>query len=545
MGFNAKGTDSVLLFFNNIKHILLLMIPCFHRAFFASAFLAVIIIGIAVPLARGQAVDASQVFKQCNPWIVTIIGCNASGEPVGQGSGFFLTSGDLVTSHHVLAGMSRAFVYDANNNKLEIVSVVSDDPEQDLVKVRTMMLRRGVGQGLALSTRVPEEGEVIIAIGSPKGLSGTISEGIVSAIRRDRNVVNIIQTTAATSPGSSGCPLLNLHGEVVGIVETKWGDAENVTFATPVSYLAALTDEQPTVFAVWSKGAKVPESAEDAAPGYYDGPGNSGEDPAKDLHPRSEAERLSAMEYGEGAARFNHRDYRGALPIFERAAASDSMHGATWFMIGTCHYALGQAAQAAIAYQRAGRLLLGHLDERKTEELLMGLAQSYFAIPKPDSALKYYRQVLTLDPDNPLALVGAGRICISLDKDTLAYSFFEQAAKTHGDVPEAHFYLGITELRWDRLIAADSEIRIALSLEPDEPEFFVSLAEVHWRQGLESDAKMEFRKALALYTERHRISDADDIDALARLLLEVGLVPEATEASDLGRSLLGVRERQK
>ena len=500
-----------------------------------AALLLFAIVAGNVPGARGQAFDARHLFKQANPHIVTIVACDEYGNPLGQGSGFFLSSGDLVTSHHVLAGMPRAYVYDANDHRDEILSVVADDEQRDLIKVRTS--HPPSGPGLPLAKELPEEGEIIVAIGSPKGLNGTISEGIVSAIRRDANMPRIIQTTAATSPGSSGCPLLNTHGAVVGIVETKWTDAENVTFATPVHYLATMDDQTPMPLAQWAKNNPSQEQLSfDWSRGQ--GPDNPSELPGEGLPdmPR-DAERRAAVLFEEGSARFAQHDVRGAYTFFERATRVDSTHGPTWFMLGTCLYALRNPAAAVRAYEHAATLLFGHVDEAKTFDILLGLAQSYFAIPRRDSALKYYRQALMFDPDNPLVLVGAGRSSMDLGDDSGAYAYFARAASSHAGISEPHYYLGMIDLGWARTTDAAKEMATAISLQPDEPLYAVGLGQVQIREGDTTEAERNFRKALMLYSERYRVSDMEDIVVLGRQLESLGMTHEVMLASSLLREL--------
>ncbi len=86
---------------------------------------------------------------------------------------------------------------------------------------------------------IPEIGERIYAIGNPKGLSGTFSEGIVSGVR-NLQLSQELQITAPISPGSSGGPVLNSRGQVIGVAYASYSEGQNLNFAIPIKYLLTL-----------------------------------------------------------------------------------------------------------------------------------------------------------------------------------------------------------------------------------------------------------------------------------------------------------------
>lgn len=83
-------------------------------------------------------------------------------------------------------------------------------------------------------------GDPTLVIGSPKGLEGTVTSGIVSAVRELGDGFKVIQTDAAVNPGNSGGPLINQNGEAVGVVGFKLRNAENLNFAVPINYVRGL-----------------------------------------------------------------------------------------------------------------------------------------------------------------------------------------------------------------------------------------------------------------------------------------------------------------
>lgn len=118
------------------------------------------------------------------------------------------------------------------------------DKTNDLVILKVSGL---YGDKLTLgSETIPEIGEKIYAVGNPKGLSGTFSEGILSGVR-ELTTNKVLQITAPISPGSSGGPVLNSSGQVVGIAFASFTSGQNLNFAIPVKYLINLKSKIGTV----------------------------------------------------------------------------------------------------------------------------------------------------------------------------------------------------------------------------------------------------------------------------------------------------------
>ncbi|MFP5503020.1 MAG: S1C family serine protease [Candidatus Sericytochromatia bacterium] len=159
-------------------------------------------------------------------------------EQKGVGSGFILESdGLIVTNHHVVRGADKLMVTLPSGKKYE-GKIVGADPATDLalVKIEAKNLP-------TLKLATPESlrvGQYVVAVGSPLGLSQTVTAGILSAIDRDIDLnarVGFLQTDAPINPGNSGGPLLNLRGEVVGVNTAIAARGQGIGFAIPVSTL--------------------------------------------------------------------------------------------------------------------------------------------------------------------------------------------------------------------------------------------------------------------------------------------------------------------
>ncbi|MBZ0186204.1 MAG: trypsin-like peptidase domain-containing protein [Candidatus Obscuribacterales bacterium] len=158
-------------------------------------------------------------------------------ESRGAGSGFIIRSdGYILTNNHVVENWQEIRVTVNDQRQFE-GKVVGRDTTTDLALIKINAKNLPVASFGDSNKLRP--GDWVIAIGSPLGLGRTVTLGIVSALGRSignlNQSVQLIQTDAAINPGNSGGPLLNIHGEVVGVNTAIRGDAQNIGFAIPVS----------------------------------------------------------------------------------------------------------------------------------------------------------------------------------------------------------------------------------------------------------------------------------------------------------------------
>ena len=160
------------------------------------------------------------------------------------GSGFVIGEGQIATNAHVVEGASSGAVKLVGaETEHAIDSILAIDRAHDLAIIEaTGITASALSLGDSDTVQI---GQSVYAAGNPQGLTGTFSSGIISAIRPEGNSLvadTIIQMTAPVSPGSSGGPLLNAEGQVVGVVFSQVTRGQNLNFAIPVNFLKTLLE---------------------------------------------------------------------------------------------------------------------------------------------------------------------------------------------------------------------------------------------------------------------------------------------------------------
>jgi S1-C subfamily serine protease len=201
----------------------------------------------ATPSSSSAAVptDVSDIYRDVSPGVVYIASTTSQGQASGSGW-VYSSDGTIVTNDHVVEGASKVSVRFTENGDPIDAQVVGTDPSSDIavLKIDPSKVEGGVKPLQLADSKQIEPGQPAIAIGSPFGLQGTVTSGIVSALGREIQAPNgftisgVIQTDAAINPGNSGGPLLDENGRVIGInsqIATNGSDSNSgVGFAVPI-----------------------------------------------------------------------------------------------------------------------------------------------------------------------------------------------------------------------------------------------------------------------------------------------------------------------
>jgi len=235
---------------------------------------AIIVISIAfsrnegAPRLQGPTAESGSASTQIRPDpddVLTIVALDREGQPIRQGSGFVLTADGLAgTNYHVLQGARSAIAQCCNGRVFEVSQIEGLDEKKDLILFR-MRLRDGNGaprdlHPVDLETSPNEQvGEKVTVVGSPQGLENTVSDGILSAVR-EYDSIRYLQITAPISPGSSGGPVFNESGRMIGIATFQMKEGQNLNFAISSQHLVPLLDQHLEVSLAELPRAEEPAS---------------------------------------------------------------------------------------------------------------------------------------------------------------------------------------------------------------------------------------------------------------------------------------------
>jgi len=193
--------------------------------------------------ASQETVDWSSLVEKVMPAVVTIV--SADAKDIVQGSGFLISSdGKIVTNFHVVAGKPTILARLLDGSSLVIKSILASDKANDLA------ILQAEGRDLPFvqlgdSDKV-KVGEAICVIGSPMLLEGTVSVGIISAVRELRDGRKLLQITAPISEGSSGSPVFNRKGEVIGVASFALSEGQSINLVVSSNAVKALLHSHDT-----------------------------------------------------------------------------------------------------------------------------------------------------------------------------------------------------------------------------------------------------------------------------------------------------------
>jgi tetratricopeptide (TPR) repeat protein len=179
---------------------------------------------------------------------------SATGEPIGQATGFSIDGNKIITNEHVVRGGTPCLDLGAVRVGLKVVRT---DPVNDLA----VLLPDGELSSvpLKLAASQPKPGTAVFAIGNPSGLERSISTGVVAGIRTMHGH-ELLQISAPISPGSSGSPILTANGEVVGVAVGMLDDGQNLNFAVPSSVVLRFLNgetSKPDITSLLSKAGEL------------------------------------------------------------------------------------------------------------------------------------------------------------------------------------------------------------------------------------------------------------------------------------------------
>ncbi len=434
----------------------------------ATAGLLLLLPGMAVAAETGSApgsLTPAEISERFGPAVVTIE-TRSAGE-AGQGSGVIVdAAGAIATNLHVVDRAREVTVTLPDGRRFEKVAVRAFDVERDLA---VLLVDVPSGSAPLTAAELGDVGEVasgdrVVVIGSPLGLEQTVSQGIVSAWREPREpdldaaagekqqrrlvlpACRLLQISAAISPGSSGGPVFDEQGKVIGLATAGvlYGSA-GLNFAVPADALAPLVDEDEALDLVSFREQVNEIRLELARPFYEDARIDLERGNANEAVRRLQRALLYFPEYGDalvllGSILLEDGQLEPAGELMTLAVAADPESVEAWYGFGAVHDAMAadtdsaaMRAKAREAFERAFEL-----DDRHAGAAF-GLAMAHLQ----QGALTRAEELLQIAVQSDPALVDAhyvlGELLLRNDRTREARDSFERALWEDPDHALAHF----------------------------------------------------------------------------------------------------------
>jgi Flp pilus assembly protein TadD len=391
------------------------------------ALVCIIAAGATVAKADEKLVD---LVKKVKPSVVLISTFDKDNKPIARGSGFFIDNkGRLITNHHVIEGAYSATIKTSAGKEYQVQGIVAKDTEADIVKL-VVNLPDANMTFLNLSVNVPSEGEDIFVIGNPLGLESTVSAGIISAVRDIPAFGKILQITAPISPGSSGSPVINSKGEVIGIATLVVTGGQNLNFAIPSNKIIALK-----------------ETAKAALSESYTSPKVDAND--------------AQLLLEKGIEKTWQENWSAALVYFQKAAEKNPRNARIWRHIAWCYDKLGRYQEAIEAYKQAGKI------EPEDTYICFCLGDIYGRLGRYEDAIESYKQAIRINPDYAEAHNNLGDTYGNLGYWQEAIEAYKQAIRIKPDYAEAHVGLGFAYGGLGRYQDEIEAFKQAVRIKPD------------------------------------------------------------------------------
>src|SRR5687767_7746769 len=424
--------------------------------------LAWLLLALLLPLKVAASQDLlPELVRRIKPSAVAIETFDARGEKLSRGSGFFIDSDRIVTNRHVIEGAHRAEVHSSNGTVIPVKGVLAVDAEGDIALLKIDPPTPQV-RPLPLDKTSPQEGESIVVIGNPLGLEGSVTNGIVSAVRDIPTFGRIIQITAAISSGSSGSPVVNMQGQVIGIATLQVTGGQSVNFAIPSERISQL---QATTM------MSLPELV-----------ANTGRN-----------KRAKAVQFfRDGLSFLSKDDCEKALPYFQKAVESDSSYADAWAQAGFCNEKLGKHAEALEASKRAVSL-------RPSAESYFNIGLAYFYLKQYRESSEAYRQAIRLDPYNAAdAYYALGLVYRDWGRADDEIQAYKQAIRLRADYNSAYERLGSRYFKSKKYSEALEVFKQLANLKPADATVPNSMGETYLEMGRMNEAIEAFRQAIRL-----------------------------------------------
>jgi tetratricopeptide (TPR) repeat protein len=392
------------------------------------------------------------VYEQAAKSTVVVRNLDSGGMAKGMGSGVVLPGGDVATNCHVVRGASTLKV--RIGDKEYPATLRYSDWDRDVCSLSVVEMN--VPPAVIGSTKALKVGTKVYAIGAPKGLALSLSDGIVSNLREVKGG-RYIQTTAAISPGSSGGGLFDEDGALVGLTTFYLADGQNLNFAIPIEWVTELPKRT-------GRGASTDQPA------------------TKWLNRAIELER--------------RKDWNAMIEHCHRWTKAQPGSDLARFILGIAYRKSGQLDKAIEAYQQAIRI------NPEYAEAWGNLGVAYGSAGEHAKAVDAYRQALHINPEDPIAWNNLGFSYGRAGQIAKAIEAFQQGLRMNPEDAVAWSNLGAMYGRSGQNAKAIEAYQQSLRITPEDSNTWYNLGNDYVEIG-------QSAKAIEAYQQSLRISPED------------------------------------
>ena len=442
----------------------------------------VLLIWLSAAVQLNAEVDLTKLVNKIRPAVVTIVVYDVNRQVISIGSGFFIDNrGHLITNYHVLDKSFAADVRTLDGKTYPIKLIVAENKSADLVKVLVDIPRQKI-KAIKVNKTLPKIAEKVLVVGSPMGLEHTVSEGIVSSIRKIPSIGNFFQMSAPISPGSSGSPVINVKGQVIGVATFQFLRGQNLNFAVAGESVMRLKPTGPALaISRWTFN-------------------NSVEKPKL-------AEELCRKGYSFSI----NGEAQKAIQFFREAIEKDPTNKMAWNGLGYCHVGLNNPQAAIQAYRQAIKT------DPTDENLHFNLANYFIKLGRQQEAIDSYREVIALNPDFESAYFRLGLVYNELGRLDEGRTAFEKVIRLNPEAAPAYFNIAITYTKLGHYHEAINANKQVLRIKPDFAPAYNNLGLVYGKLGQSAEEVKAYKEAIRV--------DPDNISAhfnLGAALLQKG-----------------------
>ena len=415
--------------------------------------------------------EPKQIARKALDATVLLVMKDANGRTRGPGSGFFVLSNQIATNLHVIEGASSGTAKRVGlETKYNIEGITAIDEKNDLAILQ--VLNRCVDPLLLGDSNTVEIGETVYVAGNPQGWEGTFSNGIISGIR-ERSTVKQLQMTAPISRGSSGGPVLNENGEVIGVSVRTYG-GQNLNFATPSNALNTLLSaytyykQGNADYVLGSYSAAIQNYDNAIQRNPYDARLYIWRGLAKDelgQHTAARTDYNAARRIKNYIALKKRRtrevyrqQYSDTIADYDIAIQHHPDNAMLYAWRGFTKSELGQPQDAITDYNTVIRL------KPDCADVHYNRGNANYRLRQHQAAISDYNTVIHLDPHYTGAYVNRGRVKADSEQHRAAIRDYDTAIRVNPDYAYAYYYRGVAKYRLGHHQSAITDYNTAIRL---------------------------------------------------------------------------------